>query len=124
MKLDAIDWAGVLRAAEAGGSVDLSPLAALDLKSLSALFSDNFAEAIGRVLQARTADPFNPVHAVRLALLLMRFGDWETAAELAQSWAQKEPDLAIAGYLWGLATLRGEEPKRASNIAQDVLTAH
>lgn len=125
MRFDAIDWAAALSAAtrdaDAGG---LSRRSLADLTSLSALFTDSFPTAAARVAAARASDPFNPAHSARFALLLMRFGDWESAARLAESIAATAPDLALPRHLWALAALRQEEPRRAANLAQDVLTAH
>ena len=124
MKIDAIDWNGALQSASTGGTARLTGSEVAEMKSLSALFMVDFSKAVARIIQARSIDPFNPIHNVRLALLIMRFGDWKTAAEITHSLAESAPDSAISGYLWGLATLRGDETKRAANIAQDVSTSH
>lgn len=125
MRLDAIDWPAALRAGrEMAAAERLSPRAAADLESLSALFTPTFGAAVRQVVEARTADPFNPAHAARFILVLMRFGDWSGAGELAEKLTEAAPGLALPMYLRALAAMRQEEPKRAANLAQDALTAH
>jgi hypothetical protein len=125
MRLDTIDWTAALRAGrEMAAAERLSPRAAADLESLSALFAPTFDTAIGQLARARTAEPFNPAHAARLVLVLMRFGDWNGASTLAEKLAEAAGGLALPMYLRALAALRQEEPKRAANLAADALTAH
>jgi tetratricopeptide (TPR) repeat protein len=124
MRLEAVEWAKALRATSDGGPDGPPALVAAEIQSLAALFAETYPDAVSLVARARAADPLNPVHRVRLILVLMRFGDWDAAADLAKSLAESAPGLAIPAYLWGLAVLRREEPKRAANIAADVSTAH
>ncbi len=124
MKLEAIDWSAALRQGserhQAGGGPTRPVLA--DAQSLSALFTVDYAEGLGRLRRARTADPLNPLHALRAVLLRLRFGQWETALTLCQSLQEALPT-SLPTYLRALATLGQEELKRAANLAQEVLQA-
>jgi hypothetical protein len=76
MRFDPIAWPqilGEIRARRgADGRADAATLN--DAESLSALFVDDFVESSARICRAREADPFNPLHTLRLALLQLRFG--------------------------------------------------
>ena len=95
-----------------------------DAESLSALFGADYAEASASIARARQAEPLNPMHRLRLALLNLRFGQWDAALSLSQKLQEELPGLALPLYIRGLATLRQEEFKRAAIIAQDIITAH
>jgi hypothetical protein len=126
MRLDDIDWAAALGAVRERRAVaNGSPQRTLaDAESLSALFARTFEEGAARIARARDAEPLNPLHALRLALLHLRFGQWDAALELCQSLQEALPGLALPTYVRALATLRQEEPKRAANIAQELITSH
>ncbi len=89
--------------------------------SLSALFTQDFSKAVHRIGEAIQIEPLNPLHQYRLALLYMRFAQWDQALGLLDKMAEQMPNFASILYLRGLIALRIGEIKRAVNIANEII---
>jgi tetratricopeptide (TPR) repeat protein len=119
--LDRVNWEEALDAAQRREG--LSPLLLRDLQSLSGLFATDYVTGAARICEARDADSLNPIHALRLALFNLRFGQWSVAAAQCQALQEALPGVVLPSYVRGLASLRQDEPSRAANIAQSIIDA-
>ncbi len=90
--------------------------------SLSALFINNFSKAARRISRAMEIEPFNPLHRYRLALLYMRFAQWDEALSIVDDLAALLPGFANLLYLRALIYLKTGQFKRAANVANDIKT--
>jgi tetratricopeptide (TPR) repeat protein len=121
LELDKVDWDAVAATADPG---DVPPHVFADALSLSALFTNEFSEALARVANARDSDPLNPLHTARQILVLLRFGESGRALEVAGPLQEQLPSLALPAYLRALATYREGEYKRAANAAALIIADH
>ena len=112
-----IDWSGAASSLESD-----DPLEAARLRSLSALYESSYPDALRLVESARAADPFNPLHDLRLSLVHARFGEVGTAGEVVQ----RIKDNGIASpsieYLRALYALRAGRADQARAIAGAIET--
>jgi tetratricopeptide (TPR) repeat protein len=90
--------------------------------SLSALFINDFSEAARRISRAMEIEPFNPLHRYRLALLYMRFAQWDEALYVLDELVALLPGFSYPLYLRALIYLRTGQFKRAANVANDIKT--
>jgi hypothetical protein len=119
-KLTDINWDAA--AAAAGGG--LTPAHAAQVLSLSALYTPDYPTAAARLRRAARMEPLNPLHTLRRALLLARFGDTARAEAELKSLKQALPDSPLLDYLRGLLALRAGRPEQARAIGKTLETAH
>ena len=114
-----IDWSGAVARAGDGDAV----LAAA-VNSLAALFAGDCEAGIALLMSAREHDPFNPLHDLRLALFLARFGDLGGAGEVLHRLQQRDLPAPIIPYLRALFALRAGRADQARSIAAALATTH
>jgi hypothetical protein len=117
--LDEVDWSATLRvlaAPERLASAQGRRMYA-DAASLSALASEDLGAGLARLALAEHLEPESPLHRLRRALLLMRFGQAAEAARLLEGTAGDGLVWPIIGRT--LAAQRQGELKRAANIAAE-----
>lgn len=119
LNLAGVDWNAALAALGAAGraSTPLGRRLLADASSLSALAAPDFATGAGRLGEADALEPGNPLHTLRRALFLLRFGEPEQATALLEPLAAS--GLAPPVLTRALAALRQGELKRAANIAAE-----
>ena len=125
LELEQIDWKAAIKSLEAGLEKQQNPTLNHHLAncySLSALFKANYSTALSNIKQAKTLEPFSPLHQYRLILMLFQFGQWEEGRVLLEQLEEKMPDSLLLKYLKSMSTLRirGKE-KRAGIIAKDLI---
>lgn len=99
-------------------------VSASSLVSLSALFIPEFELALARVRLASSREPLQPVHQLRKALLLARFGDLKGASSVLERLNEKLPEIPLVDYLRALFALRGGAPDKARGICGTLETTH
>lgn len=126
LRLSDIDWnAAVASTGAFGGRGDgLSPGLAAQLLSLSALYTPDYPAAAARLRKAARLEPLNPLHTLRRALLLARFGDTAQAGVVLERLKQALPDSPLVDYVRGLLAARGGRPDQARAIANTLGTSH
>jgi len=119
LNLAGVDWNAALAALGAAGraSTPAGRRLLADASSLSALAAPDFATGAGRLGEADALEPGNPLHTLRRALFLLRFGEPEQATLLLEPLAAS--GLAPPVLTRALAALRQGELKRAANIAAE-----
>ena len=114
-----VDWPAAIERVEPD-----DPISAASLRSLAALFTGNFEDGLLLVRRACRSDPFNPLHALRLALFHARFGDFAGANEALQRLQHYDLPAPIIPYLRALFALRGGRADQARSIAASLETTH
>lgn len=125
MQLEHVDWPAALTALKERHRVDpraRGPLA--DAASLSALYTADFAAGRENIALALSLEPLNPLHALRQALHLLRFGDVERANAVTQRVVDDLPGLPFPLYIKALIFLRGGDATRAKNVVGELIDAH
>lgn len=84
--------------------------------SLQAALSTDYSFGRRLIVSACTAEPFNPIHRIRLLIFEMAFGHWESSLSIADELTDVIPDNPLPLYLRGLVMLRQGEQKRAVNV--------
>jgi predicted Zn-dependent protease len=92
--------------------------------SLSALYASDFQTAVSRIKQASRLEPLNPLHKLRNALLLARFGDLSRATSALERLKEVLPGAPLVDYVRGLVALRAGRPEQARAIAGMLETTH
>lgn len=121
LRLDHVDWQAALAAARSSGARTVS---VASLQSLSALYLDDFTAAQGNVRAAKHAEPLNPLHELRMALIFARFGDLRETNRVLDRLKEKLPGTAVVDYLRALSSLRGGTLDKARAVASGVEEAH
>ncbi len=121
VEFDKLDWDAVAASADRG---DGPAHICADALSFSALFTNEFEAGVARVTSARESDPFNPLHALREVLLLLRFGESARALGAGKALQEELPAQALPAYLRALASYHEGEFKRAANAAAEIITDH
>ncbi len=116
-----IRWSQAAEAAShhAPGQVPLA-----EVLSLSALYVHDFDTAVAQIREAIHREPLNPVHRLRKALLLARFGNLDAATEVLDRLKETVPDLPLIDYLRALFGLRAGATDKARGITGSIETAH
>jgi tetratricopeptide (TPR) repeat protein len=91
-----------------------------EASSLSAFFITEFSQAIRRIAQAMGIEPFNPLHQYRLALLYMRFAQWNEALSVLDDLGNLPAGISFSLYLRALVFLKTGQLKRAFNITNEI----
>lgn len=125
-RLRDVDWNAAVAAAErlALSSSSAGRSHAASALSLSALFTLDSRMALRRVKQASTLEPLNPLHEFRRALLLVRCGQLEPAAEILDRLRKTLPESPTLEYIRGVVALRSGKPKVARTIADSIAATH
>lgn len=125
-RLSDIDWNAAIAATPAfGGRGDgLSPGLEAQVLSLSALYTLDYPTAAARLQKAARLEPLNPLHTLRRALLLARFGDTAQAGVALEELKQALPDSPLIDYVRGLLAMRRGRPEQARAIANTLGAAH
>jgi tetratricopeptide (TPR) repeat protein len=126
LRLSDMDWNAAVAATGAfdGRGDGLSPDQAAHVLSLSALYTPDYQTATSRLRKAARLEPLNPLHTLRRALLLARFGDTARAGVALDWLKQALPDSPLVDYVRGLLALRGGRPEQARAIANTLVTAY
>jgi hypothetical protein len=126
LRLSDIDWNAAIAATGAfdGRGDGLSPGQTAQVLSLSALYTPDYPTATARLRKAERLEPLNPLHTLRRALLLARFGDTARAGGALDWLKQVLPDSPLVDYVRGLLALRGGRPDQARAIANTLATAY
>ena len=126
--LEQIDWQAAIERLKLGKDKQQNPSLNHHLAnccSLSALFLTDYSTALSNIKQAKSLEPFNPLHQYRLILMLFQFGQWEEGNVILEQLEEKMPDSLLLKYLKSMGTLRmrGKE-KRAGIIAKDLVRSN
>ncbi|HVG19628.1 MAG TPA: hypothetical protein VNI02_11285, partial [Blastocatellia bacterium] len=126
LRLSDIDWNAAVAATTAIGerAEGLSPAHAAQLLSLSVLYTPDYPTAFTRLQKAARLEPMNPLHMLRRALLLARFGDTARAGAVLERLKQSLPDSPLVDYVRALLALRAGRPEQARAIAKSLEAAH
>ena len=120
MRLDRVDWPAALsslRQRARGADSTRSRGLLADAVSLSALYCADFEAGADRLIEAEALEPLNPLHRLRRALFLMRFGELEAAGAVLDPLAESTPAEVWPALAKALLAARQGELKRAANIA-------
>jgi tetratricopeptide (TPR) repeat protein len=118
-----IDWNVAIAAL--GTTSDTASLGhSAQVLSLSALYTPDYPTAAARVKRASRLEPLNPLHTLRSALLLCRFGEFDQAGVVLEHLKQTLPASPLVDYVRALVALRAGRPKQARAIAGTLETSH
>ncbi len=124
MDLSRIDWsAAAVELADEHRRTN-APRARRTLAAVSSLrgrFTDEFSIAAAATTAAMKLEPLDPIHAVRDALVRLRFGDPEAAIARLDALPEQVGDLPLVLVVKALAAARRGEPRTARNIADRAL---
>jgi tetratricopeptide (TPR) repeat protein len=127
LRLSNVDWNAAIAAIDTPGkhaSGQLLPEHLAQALSLSALYTSDFQTASARIKKASRLEPFSPLHELRKALLLSRFGDLGRATVALDHLKQALPETPLVDYVRGLLALRAGRPEQARAIAKTLETVH
>ncbi|HEY4238312.1 MAG TPA: hypothetical protein VGM88_00775 [Kofleriaceae bacterium] len=91
------------------------------IQGLRGRFADDFAVASAATTAAIELEPLDPVHRVRAALALLRFGELDAALAALDALPEGITDLPLVLVVKALVTARRGEARTARNIADRAL---
>lgn len=122
-----VDWTSALGALgddRAWAAPVLPPSLSTEVRSLSGLGCRHYPSGMRELGRAIDADPYNPLHRQRRALLHMRFGRWDAARRELAVLQELVPDSPYSRYLSGLVALRCGDFAQAKTAATDLAVSH
>ena len=121
VRLSQVNWGDAI--ASAGRRTPQATVLA-PLLSLSALYLPEYESALSQVRHAARIDPFNPLHELRRALLLARFGDLGSASATLMQLGEQGAKAPVIDYLRAVFALRDGRPDQARAIAATLETSY
>jgi tetratricopeptide (TPR) repeat protein len=121
IRLDRIDWTTALAADPARRPPGVTTAA---LESLSAIAAPDFSAGMAQLRKVARLEPLNPLHQVRMALLLARFGNLAAATQVLDRLKEKLPPTPSVDYLRALFALRAGALDKARGMLGSLETAY
>ena len=119
--LTRVDWSAAIQAAR---ERRVSGVSVAEIESLSALFTGDPATALARLQRANQAEPFQPLHRLRIALTLARFGETDKANEVLDELSARLPPTPVIDYLRALFVVQSGVLDRARGLSGALETSH